>query len=344
MKLLLPPLALLLLAAIPRDEATIVFAPTEGTVLKRSFDAEASYELTELAASFDGQELEHEGELPDYSSRFKEHIVVTDTLGSVEDGRPTEIERTFDELGQENTDSAGDEELHTELESDLQGRTVRFQWDEDEGRYAVESADDGDALDEGIARWLAEDMDLRLVLPGKEVEVGDEWEVDPRLYLAFMWPGGLLDFHAEGEEPSDEERALSGQTIENLEGSGTARLEELREEDGVRVAVLHVELEITTGSQHVLPAVDPDEVEEGEYPRPEITVEVELERSLEGTILWDLEHGHALSAELECKASRLHTEKWTVTGEREGEEISADAEQSRRFEGTIHYSARIERE
>lgn len=344
MKLLLPPLALLLLVPSTRDEVALAYAPEEGTVLKRSFDAEASHELTEIAASFDGQDLEHQGELPEFSSRFTEHIVVTDRLVGVENGRPTELERTFDELAQENTDTAGEEEVRAELGSDLEGRTVRFRWDEDEENYTVKSADDGDDLDGSVARWLLEDMDLRLVLPGREVEVDEEWELDPRLYLAFMWPSGLLGFHEEGEETDEDERELSGQTIDNLEGSGTARLEEIREEDGVRVAVLHVELEITTGSEHVLPAVAPDEVEEGEFPRPEITVEVRIERKLEGTLLWDLEHGHALSAEFECESSRLHTEKWTVTGELDGEEVSADAEQSRRFEGTIRYSARIERE
>lgn len=344
MKLLLPPLALLLLAHSSRDEVALAFGPEEGTVLKRSFDAQASHELTELTRSVNGQDVEYPGELPELSSRFTEHIVVTDRLVGVEDGRPTELERTFDELAQENTDTSGDEEAKVELGSDLEGRTVRFHWDEDDGSYTVESADDGDELDGSVARWLAEDMDLRLVLPDREVEVGDEWDLDARLYLAFMWPSGLLGFHVEGEETDDDERELSGQTIDNLEGSGTARLEEVREEDGVRVAVLHVELEITTGSERVLPAVDPDEVEEGEFPRPEITVEVRIERKLEGTLLWDLEHGHALSAELECESSRLHTEKWTVTGELEGEEVSADVEQSRRFEGTIRYSARIERE
>jgi hypothetical protein len=155
-----------------------------------------------------------------------------------------------------------------------------------------------------------------------------------------MWPSGLLDFQAEGsEEPSDDERSMSRQTIERIEGSGTARLEEVREEDGVRVAVLSVELEITTGSDSVLPALSEDDIE-----RPEITIEVEIERTLEGTILWDLEHGHALSAEFECEASRLHTESWTITGEDdEGEEIEAEVEQSRLLEGTIKYTATIER-
>src|SRR5262245_3648373 len=340
MKLLLPPLALFLLASSAPDEIALRYAPEEGTVLARTFLAEAQYHLADMSASIDGEALERPDELPDYKMGFEEHIAVTDTVRSLAAGRPAELVRTFTELSQESTDSVGDEATKSSLTSHLQGRSVLFRWDDDEERFTAE-ANDGEDLDDSVAAWLAEDMDLRLVLPKDEVEVGDEWEVDPKLYLAFMWPSGLLDFQAEGEdEPSEDDRASSRQTIERLEGSGHARLEEVREEDGVRVAVLHVELEITTGSDSVLPAVSEDEVE-----RPEIKIEVEIERKIEGTILWEFDHGHALSAELECEASRQHTESWTVTGESEdGEEVSADVEQSRLLEGTIKYTATIERQ
>jgi hypothetical protein len=267
---------------------------------------------------------------------FVEHIAVTDALNKVADGRPTELVRTFDELTQENTDSAGEKESSSTYESPLAGRKVRFTWDADAERYDVEAADDGE-LDEELAAWLAEDLDLRLVLPAKEIEPGDEWELDPKLYLAFMWPSGLLDFHPEDQEPDEGDRAPSRQTIEHLAGSGTARLEEVREEDGVRVAVIQVEFELTTGSESTLPAIEDE--------RPEVKIEVEIERKVKGTILWDLEHGHAHSAALECDASRLTTESGTISGEGEdGEELSAEIEQSNLLEGTIHYTATIERE
>jgi hypothetical protein len=343
MKLLTPTLALFLLATPVREGVELVYAPEEGLVLKRLFVADARYRLTDMSASLDGEALESDGELPDYGMGFTERIAVTDTLESVEDGRPTVLLRHFDELSQENVDTFEGEDQTTEHESPLEGRSVRFSWDADEERYGVEAADEGD-LDEELAAWLAEDLDLRLVLPPGEVEPGDEWELEPELYLAFMWPSGLLDFHPEGAEPSEDDRGPSRQTIERLEGGGTARLEEVREEDGVRVAVIHVELEITTGSESSLPALEGDE-ESGEPWRPEVKVEVEIERTIEGTILWDLEHGHALSAELECEASRLFSESWTISGEDEdGEDVSADVEQSRLIEGSVRYRATIERE
>jgi hypothetical protein len=343
MKLLLPPVCLLFLSTPARDEVALRFEPEKGTVLKRVFVAEAEYRLTDLSASIDGESVERAAELPDYAMGFTEHIAVTDTLHAIAGGRATEILRAFDELRQENTDSVEGEDTETSLYSPLEGRRVRFTWNAEEERYEAESADE-EELEEDLAAWLAGDLDLLELLPPMEVETEDEWELDPKLYLCFMWPSGLLDFHAEGEEPGEEDRAPSRQTIERLEGSGTARLEEVREEDGLRLAVIHVELEITTGSDTVLPALEEDDLEEGEFPRPEIAIEVEIERSLEGTILWDLEHGHVRSAELECRASRLHTESWTLTGEHDGEEVSAEVEQSRLLEGTIRYTATIERE
>jgi hypothetical protein len=311
------------------------YAPEEGSTLRRTFVAEAEFELTDLTASVDGEALERGDELPPYSTRFTEHIAVLDRLERVVDGRAHEFTRTFEKLLQENGEAFGEDESESELESPLEGLTVRFRYDEDGERYRVE-ADESDELDEGLLDALAADMDLLLLLPGREVEVGDEWDVAPELYLAFMWPSGLLDFHAEGEEVGGDERAMSLQTIERLAGTGSARLDELREEDGVRVAVIHLELEITTGSERELPASEEEE-------RPALAIEVEIERAMEGTVLWDLEHGHALSAELECRASRLHAEAFTVQGERDGEPVEADVERARLLEGTIRYSASIER-
>jgi hypothetical protein len=337
MKLLLPPLGLLLLSLPAGDEVHLSFAPEEGTVLKRVFEAKAEYHLTDMTISVDGKELEREGAVPEDSSSFTEHIAVSDKLGAIEEGRPVELVRTFDELGQEDSSSDGEHEVSNTLTSALQGRAVRFRWDGDAGRYQAETADDSE-LDDDVATWLAEDMDLRLVLPSKAVEPGDEWELDPKLYLAFMWPSGLLAFHAEGEEPGSGSDDFSRETIERLQGSGSAHLVEVREEEGTRVAVIHVELEIKTGSDDVMAA---DEEEQ----RPEIKVEVEIGRKLEGTILWDLEHGHVRSAELECDASRLLSQKWQLTGEDEdGEEAQHDIERAFLYEGKIHYKATIDRE
>lgn len=335
MKLVLLPAALLPLSIGPSEGVTLTFAPEEGAKLKRVFTAEAEYHLADLTASIDGEPLER-GELPDYTTGFSEHIAVTDSLERLSEGRPIEFVRTFEELRQDSREGLDGEEASEELSSPLEGRSVRFTAERGEQDYQVESADE-EELDEELAKGLMPDLDLLLVLPDDEVEPEEDWEIDPRLYLAFMWPGGLLDFGPTGEVLRSDERALSGQTVEHLEGSGRARLEEVRDEGGVRLAVIHVELEITTGSEHTVPATDEDGVE-----RPEISVEVEIERTLEGTILWDLEGGHAVGAELRCEASTLTSESWSMV---RGEDVEdeAEVERARLVKGTILYKALIER-
>ncbi len=337
MKILLAP-ALLFLFSNRGEEVVLQFAPEAHASLRRTFLAEAEYHLADLTGSVDGEVMDRPEEIPAYSTSFTEHIQVLDTLEACDGGRPTEFTRTFEVLRQENSEALDGEESSIELSSSLQGRRLRFEYDGGEAGYHIK-ADDEEDLEQEQAEWLAADMDLLLLLPDHEVEPGDEWEVDPKLYLAFMWPSGLLDFHSEEEDPSAEDRLASQQTIEHLEGSGRARLKEVREEGEVLVAVIHLELGIKTGSSRVWPPSEEEGLE-----RPEVTAEVHIERQVAGTIVWDIQGGHALSAELDCQASRLVTESFMAFGQHDGEGAEVLVEQGRLLEGRIRYEARIERE
>lgn len=231
MKLILAAAALLALSAT-RDEVALRFAPDEDTVLVRTFDAEASYRLSSLIYAIEGEELDTGEELADVRMEFQEHVQVRDTLGASADGRPETLVRTFEELSQETSWSAGEETSATTSSSPFEGRRVRFTWDDEDERHTAEAADD-EELEAELAALLDEDMDLRLVLPEDEVGVGDSWDVDVRLYLAFMWPGGLVEWQEGEEEASAEDRARNRQTIENLTGEGRARARD-RDRAGVR--------------------------------------------------------------------------------------------------------------
>ena len=326
---LLPTAAALLALSAPRDEVTLRFAPVDEVVLVRTFDAEASYRLSAVSYWVDGEEIETEAEPADLRMEFQEHVQVRDTLGASAAGRPETLERAFLELSQETSWSAGEESSSTSSKSPFVNRRVRFTWDDEDERYAVEAADDGE-LEEELAELLDEDMDLRLVLPDGEVEVGDEWDVDVRLYLAFMWPSGLLEWQEGEDAPSPEDRARNRQTIENLSGEGRARLSEIVEEDGRSVAVIALELDLATELEF--------EQEMGEQT---LTVTTQIARTLEGELRWDLAAGHALSAELEGEATRTTTRSGEVENE-EGE--SYTLAESEHHEGTLRYRATIEEE
>jgi len=328
MKLILAAAALLALSAT-RDEVALRFAPDEDTVLVRTFDAEASYRLSSLIYAIEGEELDTGEELADVRMEFQEHVQVRDTLGASADGRPETLVRTFEELSQETSWSAGEETSATTSSSPFEGRRVRFTWDDEDERHTAEAADD-EELEAELAALLDEDMDLRLVLPEDEVGVGDSWDVDVRLYLAFMWPGGLVEWQEGEEEASAEDRARNRQTIENLTGEGRATLSEVLEEDGRRIAVIALELEIETELEF--------EQEQGEET---VTITTKIERTLAGELRWDLEAGHALSAELEGEAARETTRSGEVENE-EGQTFTLS--ETERHEGTLRYRATIERE
>jgi hypothetical protein len=326
MKLLLVPPCLLLLAG-PRDEVTLAWSPAEESVLVRTFDAEASNRLAAITYHIGDQDFEEEN-LPEYRMEFQEHVVVRDELAAAGEGRPRVLVRRFEELTQETSTTFGEDEQTSSASSPLVERSVRFTWNEEDERYEVEAADDGELEDE-VAALLEEDMDLRLVLPPGEVEVDDEWELDARLYLAFMWPSGLVEWRDEDQEgdTSVEDRARNRQTIENLAGEGRARLLELRDEDGRTLAVIEVELDVETSLEF--------EVEEVG------TITTRIAREVAGQILWDVAAGYAVSAELEGEGVRETTRPRTHESE-EGEVF--EYEETERTEGEIRYVATIERE
>ena len=330
MKQVLIPAALVLLAGGPAREVAIVYEPEEGTVLTRTFEAVGEMSLTAVEVTVDGEELEREWDEFDYEYESLERIVVTDELAEVQHGRPTDLVRTFDELLQEASFYIADEERETTSLSELEGRTVRFLWDDEDEVYIAETSDDEDDIDEDILEWLAEDMDLRLLLPDGEVEEGDEWEIDAAVYLTLMWPSGLLGFVDEGEAGKDPvQRELNEEVIENLEGEGSATFEEVREEDGVRLALISVEITVETWA-------DSETEQEG----VEIELEVEISRDITGEILWDLDHGHLFAADFEADAEYVRT----MTRPVESPHGEVEVTEIRTFSGTIEYTVEIERE
>ena len=329
--LLLVPFAVATTLA-PATETSLEFAPEEGVTLARTFEATLDMDLSAFKIVVDGEET-RELEL-DWNIEWVETIAVEDVLESVGEGRPLEFVRTFSELKQESTISADDNEIDELSLSDLEGRSLRFEWDEDAEYYSVEADDDEDELDDETLEWLDEDMDLRAVLPEDPVEEGDSWEIDEAVYLPLMWPGGLLGFYSEEEEGvSDIARELNRGTIENLSGEGEATLLEIRDEDGTRVAVIEIELDIETEAR----ATDDSGEDDG---IPEITHSVEVSRELEGEILWDLDNDHLHSVDIQAEVTKIHSRAQVIDFADEEHEV----EEREEYEGELEYVVTVERE
>jgi len=277
--LLLLPIALFLTPPTgPRDE--LAWEPAEGTFVHR-FETVSESELAEQTMLIDGEERENpQSDSMELTMTTVEILVFIDEVEEVDDERVTRFERTFEELSQKRTVESPmlPETQEGERKSDLESTTVVFEWDADTEEYEREfSVDEG--LDDGLLEGLVEDLTLRDFLPEDEVSEGDSWEVDIETFAQALWPGGSLSFYEEEQGPDESYQELEGLLRGSLEGSAEATFEGLREEDGVRVAVITVEVEATTEGE-----IEVEDPRMGEVIRA-----VAIEREFEGELLWNLE-------------------------------------------------------
>ena len=310
----------LALGLVPLAEGP-VFAPVEGSVVRREIRSLVELSLETVSIEVDGeeQEIEQQGSL-DYSN--EELIVVVDTVGEVEDGRMLDFEREFVELTAEQavryTSPEGDTEGDsTDPFSPLEGRTILFTWYEDDESYEAEFGDDGEE-DDVLLEGLLADLDFLAALPGEGAEEGDEWDLGEEVAGYFLWPGGRLQLLTEDEE-LEPYLDRGEQHRENLEAEGTATLAELRETDGGPVWVIEFELEAETYDEN-------DDRESS------------LSFELEGVLLWDADLNLAREWTLEgtMRVETVATFEVDFFGE------TREVTETRVLEGTAEQTAQIE--
>ena len=333
-RLALASLALLSLgSSFAREE--IAFRVRADTTLERSLKNHYSMQLESMAFTMNGEEVPADafGEV-DIQIEHSEDYVVTDAFEAVADGRPQRLRRTFDELaGKESSSFSSDGEGGSDdsgYESALEGKTVVFTWNDEAERFDASFADGTDG-DEALLAELDEDMDLRRLLPTGPVSEGDSWSVEPGAFACILDPGGdlgLEETEGEKQDTSVQDAALRA----NLAGTITATYKGQREEDGVKQAVIALEVDTNTHAEQNL---GPQEVPEGANG----TGRVEVRFLLEGELCWDLEHGHALSFELSGENGLTTIQ--TITGDFDGE--SLEHVQTMVFVGETSFSMRVER-
>ena len=277
------------------------FAPETGSEVVKRFEASWSFELDELSIQMGGMDLTEM--LGDIEAAFSTGLAieVTDEYRKMGTGRPEVLARTFDAIRTDfefEVSAAGESEGDgAEVEGALEGTTVVFTWDEEEGAMVASYEDEeGDAE---LLDGLVEDMDLRVFLPEDDVEDGDTWQVAPRNLSTVVMPGGSLDPSDEDMDPEAEEMmALFEGRFEDLmssvlDGEVTCTYRGEREEDGKNLAVIEVAVEIDSSTDlsqlisDVLDEVDEEMPEDLEFDTADLTLELEGE----GTLLWDTAAG-----------------------------------------------------
>ena len=303
-------LPVLLAFATPVDGPR--FAPAKGATVTKTFENVAEFALEDLSILADGQDVGGMMGPIEVTVRNEVTVTVTDVYGGVADGRPLTVERSFDKI--ENNSSAeissefANESQETPSESNLEGQTVVFTWNEEEGEYNVAFKDNEG--DESLLEGLEENMDLRMFLPEGDVATGDTWKVDLKGLGAVVMPGGNLGYVPESTEEVDMGKFedILGDGFEDmlddvLQGECECEYKGTRDEGGVTVAEIAIKLEVHSAvdlSEIILNVIDAiAEMSEEEAPDLDIdAADLNLDYEGEGTLLWNMEQGIPYSFEL----------------------------------------------
>ncbi len=278
-------LASILLATLPGSTSEALrFGPPAGAKLKKTFVQKVTSALTQVSIVVDGEEVEVDMEAsPSIALEREETIAVIDEYVQLAAGRPEKLVRQFEKIHSTSSEKIefGEEETSQESEqgSDLEGRSVRFTWNEESGEYDVAFA--SEEGDESLLAGLDEDMDLRDWLPEKEeregLAEGASWEVPLDAFRYHLFAGGLdlvdLDAQADAEADEDEDKRWKDY-LENA--SGEIRAKWVRSEGGL--ATIDVDINFESWI-----AYEPSE--EG------VSSRVAFQYDLKGELIWNLEAG-----------------------------------------------------
>jgi hypothetical protein len=325
----------LALASFASGPDEVRYAPEKGLKVTRTCETSVEFELESESVTVDGEERPAPGK-PSGSLSSEEKFVVSDELVAVGSGRPEKLARTFDELHQQHTVSGtgpdGEVMEQTQkLTCDLEGKRVVFTWNADDERFDVQAAADQE-LDAELLEGLDEDMDLRAFLPDEPVAKGDSWDVEPAAFHAVLWPGGRLPFHdADKHEPDEIEHELNAALYASLDGDAKVTYAGQREEDGVKVFVLHVKADLSRTGESLPSSAYTSE--HGGAPGAKVTLAFTTQA--EGDLLWSVEHAHLISLTLVGQAAVTQGLSYEVRGQ--------SVEYVKKFSGTTRYSFAVER-
>jgi hypothetical protein len=305
-------LALLPLCASFPAAPKFAFRAEKGASIEKSFAMDLSLDLDEFAISVGGEEMPTEDiGSPEMSMQQESRLVFLDTYPEGAEGRPALLHRKFVSLANEERQTmGGDGESESETKSEksaLEGRTVAFRWNAEEGKFDLNF--EGEGADEALLEGLIEDCDLRGVLPAGDVSEGDTWELDAKVFDLLTGPGGDVAL----EDPADEDDSDDGldeQFRDNTEGELKATFVGLREVDGAKLAVIEVKGSAKTHAEQ--------DASEGEGHGGTRGMELEF-AEIEGEVLWDLKLGRAVSYALSGNVEARITEDATL--EFEGQSI-----------------------
>lgn len=290
----------------------IAFTPAEGATVTKTFTTTTAMDVDDMTALMNGDP----SPMPpmEMTMEMTQSVTVTDEYVSMGEGKPKKLARTFDAIGSDlemDVNAGGQAQSPSGSgSSPLEGSTVVFTWNADTEQYdmAFAEGEDGDA---DLLTGLKENMDLRGLLPKTELAEGESYEIDVAVFADILAPGGnlMLEMEIDGEAGGagmDPEMMTDFSKFfeDLLEGSATGKYVGIRDIEGVKVAVIELEVEIDASADMAELAAESmgEEIPEG----IEMDIDhVDVQMSYEGTgeLLWNMSKGVIHSLELNADMS-----------------------------------------
>ncbi len=344
------PLVLVLpaLLAFSSRSSELAFRPAAASALTKSFQHQSETTLEDMTIMQNGQEIDSSAFGVEMTATSKYRVTVTDVYDAAADGRPTKLTRHFDEIalsGSVSTSNAmmGEQSFEMTGKSDLEGVRVVFTWDGDAEDYDV-AYPEGVNGDDDLLEGLEEDLDLLGLLPTKEVSEGDTWTIEPSALRSVFAPGG--DVKIDVDVPDDEMGMGNSQPtpdkyIGDLEGEVTGSFVGTREEDGVKVAVIHVTVDVSSNKDLTELTEDMmgDAMKERGVEMDLQSMDSEFSFEGEGDLLWNLELGVLHALELSGESSQTIDTSMHIS--MQGQELAM--EQSMTFGGNTTITVTTEK-
>jgi hypothetical protein len=131
-----------------------------------------------------------------FSLRTERRLTVNDEVLRLDATRPTEVRREYQTVEMSaHMEPVGVQDIPMPtsdivLTSEVAGKSVIWTWVPQEGQFGRYY--DGVEAKESILPYLREDLGLRALLPGRAVQVGSTWKIDPLALRDVLEPGGRL--------------------------------------------------------------------------------------------------------------------------------------------------------
>lgn len=310
----IPTLALSLLVGFSGSSVDkIAFTPAEGVTVTKTFTANTELFLDDMTALLNGAPSPMMPEM-EMSMSMGQTITITDEYVAMADGQPAKLARTFDAIGTDlemEVNAGGQASSPTGSgSSPLEGSTVVFTWNGETETYDTAFAEGEEGDDDHLVN-LVEDMDLRGLLPSDELAEGDSYEIEVTAFADVIAAGGdlKLEMEVDGDTASagvDPEMMTDFRKFfeEMLEGDASGKYVGTREVDGVKVAVIEIEVELNASADMSELAAESmgEQLPEG----IEVNIDrmdVEMTYEGKGELHWNMSkgviHGLELKADME---------------------------------------------